>query len=379
MMVEVDGYRVAYDASVPVLRCSAPWVRRATAVDLGAAARHALRRLHRRRVGCAGGRPIIGSSGAVRHGGLRRLPRPLRRPPRAGASACGRAVLRRRTGDQFCRRHPRSLPPRRSSAPTPDGGGSLPPETAGSSVSVRRSSCPSCRPTSSSTRCSRRCSPHGAPAAGRGRVAAPRCSRSILPASGPWRTRRPRTCGRRCRPIDVPTLLVYGSDDIRAPAAVADHLHEAIRGSTLVRLPGAGHVCNLEAPDTFDTTLREFLRGGRLKVVGRDRDPLSRRRGCSGVRGHAGRLVVGVEQPAEPEREAAAADAAVQAIAQPLEQGDLVVEAGSPRRREPFPVLRGRGAVLGERGERGRGSRRGVRPTCWATRMNEMRRSVSRA
>ena len=63
--------------------------------------------------------------------------------------------------------------------------------------------------------------------------------------------------------IDVPTLLVYGSDDIRAPAAVADHLHQAIRGSTLVRLPGAGHVCNLEAPDAFNATIREFLRGRR--------------------------------------------------------------------------------------------------------------------
>ena len=59
--------------------------------------------------------------------------------------------------------------------------------------------------------------------------------------------------------IDVPTLLVYGADDIRAPAAVADHLHGAIRDSTLVRLPGAGHVCNLEAPDAFNATIRTFL------------------------------------------------------------------------------------------------------------------------
>jgi pimeloyl-ACP methyl ester carboxylesterase len=59
--------------------------------------------------------------------------------------------------------------------------------------------------------------------------------------------------------IEVPTLLLYGADDIRAPAAVADHLHEVIRGSTLVRLPGAGHVCNLEAPDAFNAAIRAFL------------------------------------------------------------------------------------------------------------------------
>jgi pimeloyl-ACP methyl ester carboxylesterase len=59
--------------------------------------------------------------------------------------------------------------------------------------------------------------------------------------------------------IEVPTLLVYGSDDVRAPAAVAEDLHAAIRGSTLVRLPGAGHVCNIEAPDKFNAIIREFV------------------------------------------------------------------------------------------------------------------------
>jgi pimeloyl-ACP methyl ester carboxylesterase len=59
--------------------------------------------------------------------------------------------------------------------------------------------------------------------------------------------------------IDVPTLLIYGADDIRAPLSVADRLHRAIRSSTLVRLPGVGHVCNIEAPDAFNATIREFL------------------------------------------------------------------------------------------------------------------------
>jgi pimeloyl-ACP methyl ester carboxylesterase len=59
--------------------------------------------------------------------------------------------------------------------------------------------------------------------------------------------------------IDVPTLLVYGERDIRAPRSVATALHTAISGSTLVFLPDAGHVCNIEAPDEFNAVVRDFL------------------------------------------------------------------------------------------------------------------------
>jgi pimeloyl-ACP methyl ester carboxylesterase len=60
--------------------------------------------------------------------------------------------------------------------------------------------------------------------------------------------------------IRVPTLLVYGDGDVRAPVAVAEHLHAAIAGSTLVVLPGAGHVCNIDAQDKFNRAVRTFLR-----------------------------------------------------------------------------------------------------------------------
>ncbi len=60
--------------------------------------------------------------------------------------------------------------------------------------------------------------------------------------------------------VRVPTLLVYGDNDVRAPLEVAHRLHAEIRGSTLVVLPGVGHVCNVEAPDEFNTVVREFLR-----------------------------------------------------------------------------------------------------------------------
>jgi pimeloyl-ACP methyl ester carboxylesterase len=32
-----------------------------------------------------------------------------------------------------------------------------------------------------------------------------------------------------------------------------------IPGATLVVLPGAGHVCNIEAPEAFDRAVRRFL------------------------------------------------------------------------------------------------------------------------
>ncbi len=63
--------------------------------------------------------------------------------------------------------------------------------------------------------------------------------------------------------INVPTLLVYGDKDVRAPLAVAGDLHAAISGSTLVVLPDTGHVCNVEAPEAFNRAVRSFLRDTR--------------------------------------------------------------------------------------------------------------------
>ena len=60
--------------------------------------------------------------------------------------------------------------------------------------------------------------------------------------------------------VDVPTLLLYGDSDVRAPAGVAHDLHAGIPGSRLVFIPGAGHVCNIDASQSFNRELRTFLR-----------------------------------------------------------------------------------------------------------------------
>src|SRR5262245_42099613 len=60
--------------------------------------------------------------------------------------------------------------------------------------------------------------------------------------------------------IDIPTLLLYGNADTRAPLQVAEALHAKIRGSKLVVLSGVGHMSNVEAAAQFDTEVRRFLR-----------------------------------------------------------------------------------------------------------------------
>ncbi len=60
--------------------------------------------------------------------------------------------------------------------------------------------------------------------------------------------------------VTVPTLLVYGDHDVRAPLSVAEHLRAAITDSTLVVLPDTGHLCNVEAAHEFNDGVSRFLR-----------------------------------------------------------------------------------------------------------------------
>jgi pimeloyl-ACP methyl ester carboxylesterase len=60
--------------------------------------------------------------------------------------------------------------------------------------------------------------------------------------------------------IDVPTLLLYGDQDVRAPLNVAEDLHAAIPTSRLVVMEGVGHASSVEAPERFNAEVRVFLR-----------------------------------------------------------------------------------------------------------------------
>jgi pimeloyl-ACP methyl ester carboxylesterase len=59
--------------------------------------------------------------------------------------------------------------------------------------------------------------------------------------------------------ITVPTLLLYGDQDVRAPLTVARDLHTKIPGSRLVVMPGVGHMSSVEAAERFTAEVRGFL------------------------------------------------------------------------------------------------------------------------
>jgi pimeloyl-ACP methyl ester carboxylesterase len=61
--------------------------------------------------------------------------------------------------------------------------------------------------------------------------------------------------------IDVPTLVVAGDEDALIPVAEARSMHQAIRGSRLEVVAGAGHVVNRERPAAFNHLVSEFLAG----------------------------------------------------------------------------------------------------------------------
>jgi pimeloyl-ACP methyl ester carboxylesterase len=63
--------------------------------------------------------------------------------------------------------------------------------------------------------------------------------------------------------IAVPTLLIWGEHDVRSPLSVARQFEQAIPDATLVVIPGAGHVSNLERPEQFNEAIRQFCRAHR--------------------------------------------------------------------------------------------------------------------
>lgn len=59
--------------------------------------------------------------------------------------------------------------------------------------------------------------------------------------------------------IKVPTLILVGEDDALTPPALSQAMHQAIAGSELHLVPGAGHLSSVENPDEFNKRLLDFL------------------------------------------------------------------------------------------------------------------------
>lgn len=59
--------------------------------------------------------------------------------------------------------------------------------------------------------------------------------------------------------ITCPTLVVIGEQDRVTPFGEAQRMAQTVKGARLVRIPGAGHLPNLEAPAAFNAALGGFF------------------------------------------------------------------------------------------------------------------------
>jgi 3-oxoadipate enol-lactonase len=59
--------------------------------------------------------------------------------------------------------------------------------------------------------------------------------------------------------IPVPVTVIVGDEDVITPPSDAVAMHHLIAGSTLVTIPRAGHMANLETPDAFNAAMNALL------------------------------------------------------------------------------------------------------------------------
>lgn len=59
--------------------------------------------------------------------------------------------------------------------------------------------------------------------------------------------------------VSVPALVITGEEDEMIPVDESRRMASAVKGATLVIIPGAGHLSNLEQPEAFNGALNKFL------------------------------------------------------------------------------------------------------------------------
>jgi 3-oxoadipate enol-lactonase len=67
---------------------------------------------------------------------------------------------------------------------------------------------------------------------------------------------------RELSKVTVPTLIMVGEMDLSTPVSAAEAIHEKIRNSELVVIPGALHLTNVETAAFFNDRLLDFLAKG---------------------------------------------------------------------------------------------------------------------
>ena len=71
-------------------------------------------------------------------------------------------------------------------------------------------------------------------------------------------TARPDSTGDLAR-ITCPTLVIVGARDVLTPPDLSRDMHKRIVGARLDVVPEAGHLPNLEQPESFNAVLAAFL------------------------------------------------------------------------------------------------------------------------
>jgi len=59
--------------------------------------------------------------------------------------------------------------------------------------------------------------------------------------------------------VGVPVLLLVGENDPYVSLGMAEEIAGRLRQAEVVTIPGAGHICNLDAPEAFEGEMRRFL------------------------------------------------------------------------------------------------------------------------
>ena len=59
--------------------------------------------------------------------------------------------------------------------------------------------------------------------------------------------------------VQTPCLVLCGTDDQITPEGLSQRIAEVIAGSQYQPLKGAGHLCYIEQPETFNSALRNFF------------------------------------------------------------------------------------------------------------------------
>jgi 3-oxoadipate enol-lactonase len=66
---------------------------------------------------------------------------------------------------------------------------------------------------------------------------------------------------KRLPEITAPTLVILGDRDLPHIKEIAGLIAAGVRGARVVNVPGAGHLVNLDAPESFNSAVDTFLAG----------------------------------------------------------------------------------------------------------------------